>query len=278
MENQNLNREHKIYSSFEIKNLFFLAFKDSLIEENYLTYVYKTGIWFKNFYLAIYILSHIILLIYGIYLKSSFVYFITVGICLACTITFTVIKNELNSLFHIINCEIIAYFLLWISLLSVLICFIIEKNVSETQITRIIYLLVLIKNFSLILWSRLNYILWIIPCFINIGIIIFCSFFMKNHIFEDIVVEIITSLTCFGIKIFYDSILRKNFLEREEFKNILEYYKKLINSMSGLHITFSGNKLFNINDNVKSLINKINKNKNLRSKLNLFVYNFFTFF
>ena len=43
--------------------------------------------------------------------------------------------------------------------------------------------------------------------------------------------------------------------------------------MSGLHLTFSGNKLIYVNDNVKSLVQKMNKDNKLRSNFN-FNFNF----
>jgi len=164
--------------------------------------------------------------------------------------------------------EVIAYLLFWISLLLTLICFMNEEEIIELEILRMITSMIIIKNFSLILWSRLNFFVWIFLTMLNLGTIILCSSFLKGNIFEHFAVELITFLISFSFKIYYDFASRSDFLVIHKLKNELEYNKKLINSMSGLHITFSGDKLKFMNDNVKNLVEKFNKNNKLRSNFN----------
>ena len=103
--------------------------------------------------------------------------------------------------------------------------------------------------------------------------IIVFSFDSKKYIFEDIGIEIITCVISYYIKDNYERQSRDLFIEkfeRKKFEKYFEYNKKLVNSMSGLHFTFSKNNLIFSNDNVRNLLKKMLNNKNLKSNLNFF--------
>jgi len=91
-----------------------------------------------------------------------------------------------------------------------------------------------------------------------------------------IIIEFFSSIISFIIKKFFDSALRVTYLQTIKFQKYFDYNKKLINCMSGLHITFSKDRLIYMNDNTKSLINSLMENTD-KYKGNLF-NNFLIFF
>ncbi len=78
-------------------------------------------------------------------------------------------------------------------------------------------------------------------------------------------------LFIFAIKNFNDFNLRNLLIENIQLQNKLEYKEKLINSMTGLHVSFSGKRLEYMNDNVKSLLKTIKREHIQKSKF----FNFF---
>ena len=272
MENINLSYEKENLSP-EIKMKYMTPiFNDPFFERDYLSDVIQKGKTLFYFYSIIIILVNIGLLIYGCFYTSNKAFYISLGTFIGVNILLIIVHSRIDSLIPKSYLQITNYLTIWISLIVTLFCFIFEENILETKKTRLISLIILIKNFSLLIWSRTNIFLWITFFFINLAVILSSSFLMKDHIFEDITVEIITCVASFGMRNYYDYALRNSFLEINKFKSKFEYSEKLINSMSGLHITFSGNRLVFMNDNVKSLLLKMNKSDKLRSKIFIFIF------
>ena len=68
-------------------------------------------------------------------------------------------------------------------------------------------------------------------------------------------------------RIIYQNI--NGFFQTIKLQNYFDYNKKLINCMSGLHISFSKDRLIYMNDNTKSSLNSLMKNTD-KYKGNLF--------
>jgi len=114
-----------------------------------------------------------------------------------------------------------------------------------------------------------------------VAVIITCSLVSKKYIFEDIGVEIIICIISFILKKNSDILNRNYFVEnlkKQEYKELFEYSKKLINSMSGLHLTFSSKKLIYTNDNVRNLLKKMMESNNFKSIIFLKIKYYFIYF
>lgn len=254
-----------------LRKIFSKLFNEHTLEENFQCYIKQTQNNLIYLIMLIYFLSNCSLLIYCCFMTSKIIFIILLGISIGINLVLMLVYLKLNSVFIKSIFELCCYFLLWISLIIILFLMINEEeNILESKITRIISFIIIFKNISLVLWSRISYFIWFFFSLINIGIIITYIVLSENSEFEDIVIEMITCLICFGIKKYYDTALRSTFSEMNKFQNEKENQKNLINSMSGLHITFSGNKLIAMNDNVKSLLLKMETKKNLTSNFILF--------
>ena len=147
-----------------------------------------------------------------------------------------------------------------------------ELDFEDFRVIRLIYCLILIKNLSLLIWSRSNFIVWVIFSAIHITFLIISMIKLEKYnptLIGEIIFEVLTSIVSFAIKKFFDSALRVTYLQTIKFQKYFDYNKKLINCMSGLHITFSKDRLIYMNDNTKSLINSLMENTD-KYKGNLF--------
>ena len=154
-----------------------------------------------------------------------------------------------------------------------------EYDTEKHQALRIIHIFIGLKNLSLLIWSRSNFIVWVIFSAIHITFLIISMIKLEKYnptLIGEIIFKVLTSIVSFAIKKFFDSALRVSYLQTIKFQKYFDYNKKLINCMSGLHISFSKDRLIYMNDNTKSLINSLMENTD-KYKGNLF-NNFLIFF
>lgn len=265
MNDQNLKFANLIKSASEIKTKYFTSrFKDPKLEENYLSHLLQNMKNLTVTYMILLILTYVAMIIYGSFVIKIHFFFIVNSICLLLTLIFTLIYLLIDSPIIKSYIELTCFFLLSVDLITNSYSFK-EMNYEDYRALRIIYILIILKNLSLLIWSQTVFIFWLLFSLLNITYFILCITvfkFFNTSLIDEIAIEILTSLLSFGIKKFFDSVLRITFLERIKLKNYFDYNKKLINCMSGLHITFSGNRLIYMNDNTKSLLSSLMENEN----------------
>jgi len=259
-------------SSRKIQSRYFTpCFKDPLLEEKYLTNILSKKNYIFLAFLIIFIFSEIGMIIYGsFYIKNpelATIFYCFSSLCLVGNailsfLYYWFVKSPSKKSFM----ELASIILFTISLITYLFSFIVEG--VEFNFTRIIYLLIFSKYFSLLIWSQTHFLVWAYFFACDVAVIITCSFVSKKYIFEDIGVEIIICIFSFILKKNSDLLNRNYFVEnfkKQKYKEYFEYSKKLINSMSGLHMTFSTRKLIYTNDNVRNLLKKMMASNNFRS-------------
>ncbi len=262
-------------SSKEIKTKILTSFfVDENIERNYLSFIIENMKNLVLFYFSIIILIYITMITYGLFIIELEIFFMINGIFLIITLILFILYFFIKCPFKRSWIELSIFLLFSISLIINSYSFY-YMNFEEFRVLRIIYCLILIKNISLLIWSRTIFWVSALFCLMNLSffsiwIIIFKNF--KTSIIDEIVIEILFSFISFFIKKFNDSNLRITFLERIKYKEYFDYNKKLINCMSGLHFTFSDKRLIYMNDNIKSLLNNLMINENFKGKiLNKFI-------
>jgi len=280
MNSQNLHYAHLIKSTSEIKTRFLTSrFKDPVLEENYVSHLLKNMKSLIVTYLIMLILVYIALIYYGTLITKLEIYFIVNSICLLITFTLTIIYLSIKDHPYIKSyIELTCYFLFSFNLMITSYTYM-ELDFENFRVLRIIYCLILIKNLSLLIWSQSIFLFWLLFSVFHIIFFTLCVFVFKKFnasIIDEIVIEIITSIISFAIKKFFDSVLRITYLQTIKLQNYFDYNKKLINCMSGLHITFAENRLIYLNDNTKSSLNSLMKNtdKYKGNLLNLILFIF----
>ena len=261
-------------SSRKIQSRYFTpCFKDPLLEEKYLTNILSKKNYIFIAFLIIFILTEIGMIIYGsFYIKNpelATIFYCFSSLCLVGNailsfLYYWFVKSPSKKSFM----ELASIILFTLSLITYLFSFIAEG--VEFNFTRIIYLLIFSKYFSLLIWSKTHFFVWAYFFACDVAVIITCSFVSKKYIFEDIGVEIIICIFSFILKKNSDLLNRNYFVEnfkKQKYKEYFEYSKKLINSMSGLHMTFSTRKLIYTNDNVRNLLKKMMASNNFRSNI-----------
>jgi len=279
MKNKNLRYDNLVKSSSEIKTRFLTSrFEDPILEENYLSHILQ-----NMKYLTV---THLILC--NIIYISLFIYFSTLFQCknmniinsiiIVTTVILTIAYLLINNPFAKSYIELSCYFLSSISFMVFSYAFM-EYDNEKSQALRIIHIFIGLKNLSLLIWSRSNFIVWVLFSTIHILFLIISMIKLEKYnstLIGEIIFEVFTSIVSFAIKKFFDSALRVTYLQTIKFQKYFDYNKKLINCMSGLHITFSKDRLIYMNDNTKSLINSLMENTD-KYKGNLF-NNFLIFF
>jgi hypothetical protein len=270
----NMKSNELIRSSKEIKtNIFTTSFVDENIEKNYLSFIMENIKNLVCFYFTIISLTYIAMIIYGLFVIKLEIFFIANGISLAITLILFISYFYVNCPFKKSWLEISVFLIFLFSLIINSFSFY-YMNFEEFRVLRIIYCVIILIKFSLLIWSRTIFWVSSLICLINVSFLIIWIILLKNFktsIVDEIAIEILLSIICFVIKKFYDSNLRITFLERIKYQKYFYYNKKLINCMSGLHFTFSENRLIYMNDNIKSLLNSLMNDKNFKGKiLNVF--------
>ncbi len=266
-------------SSKEIKTKILTSFfLDENIERNYLSFIIENMSYLVWFYYSIIILIYIAMITYGVFIIKLKIFFIINGI-------FLIITLILLILYFFIKCPFkrswieLSIFLLFSIILIINSGIFYYMNFEEFRVLRIIFCLIVIKNISLLIWSRTIFWISALFCLMNLSFLIVWIISFKNFkttIIDEIVIEIFFSIIGFFIKKFNDSNLRITFLERIKYKEYFDYNKKLINCMSGLHFTFSDKRLIYMNDNTKSLLNNLMNSENFKGKiLNKFINKFY---
>jgi len=280
MKDQYLHYAGLVKSTSEIKTRFLTSrFKDPVLEENYVSHLLKNMKSLIVTYLIMLILVYIALIYYGTLITKLEIYFIVNSICLLITFTLTIIYLSIKDHPYIKSyIELTCYFLFSFNLMITSYTYM-ELDFENFRVLRIIYCLILIKNLSLLIWSQSIFLFWLLFSVFHIIFFTLCVFIFKKFnasIIDEIVIEIITSIISFAIKKFFDSVLRITYLQTIKLQNYFDYNKKLINCMSGFHITFAENRLIYMNDNTKSSLNSLMKNtdKYKGNLLNLILFIF----
>lgn len=272
MKDQNLQYSYLLKSASEIRTRFFnSSFKDPKLEENYLSHLIQNLKYLTVTIMILCNLMYIFMVFYGVFFINNKVIFIVNSLCLLITLTLIIIYFFIESPYVKSYIEITCFFILSISLIADSYGFM-EMDTELFRILRLISALIILKNLSLLIWSQSNFFVWLLFSTLHITFLILCKFIFENldsSFTSEIILELCSSLISFIIKKFFDSVLRITFLERIKFQKYFDYNKKLINCMSGLHITFSGDQMIYMNDNTKNLLTSLMKNK-INFKGNLF--------
>lgn len=257
MEDINLQYAEMIKSSSEFITKYFISsFKDPLIEKNYLTHIQRNLKSLRILYFFVYIITYFFLCINGfITTKNSLLIYIN-SIFLVITITLAIVyyiteSPHCRSLIEI-SCLVLKYIDL-----AILIYILIKEKHEEKIILQHFYYLIVYTVLSLFIWSKTIFFVWLIFNISN-GVMMVSYELTKDQLNEitgfDIFVKILGFFISYWIKKFYDSVVRINFLQKIKLEKFFDYNKKLIYCMSGLHITFGGNRLIYMNDNVNYLL------------------------
>lgn len=257
MNDQNLHYTKIIETSTEISaNFFNSKFKDPMLEKSYMYHLIQNTKFLNIVYFIFGIICYTSAIAFGYDIKII-IYHIINSACLIITVILTIVYFYNDSPQVRSYTQLICNFLFSASLITITYTFM-EMKLDEFWKIRIIYGLILIKNFSMLIWTKSNFVIWSLFCILHISFLIFFNVWFKESkadLFIEIIIEILASVASYTIKKLLDSILRVTFLLRMKFQDYFDYNKKLINAMSGLHITFTGNTLIYMNDNTKKLLN-----------------------
>lgn len=252
---------------------FFLTkfFKDPKIEQKYITLLISNNKSLKLLFLIFYLTFYTITFIYGLSnaIKLEVFYIIILG----CSI-----GTIISAIFYlfVIKCpyvkgwiELLIIFLYFLFISSSIFCFV-ESKMNEARIIRLIYSLIASKYLSLLIWSRSKSYIWLIFSLLTIAVLVLKNaVFKKNneYLADELIIEVVCFLMSFTTKNSNDSSLRFSFLQGIKFQEYFNYNKNLINNMTGLHMTFSGNDLIYMNDNIKNLLKTFMVNGKFNGKL-----------
>lgn len=259
MEIKYKNYSSELFKS-EIGSKFLSSyFINPQIEEKYLSHLIDTMKYLHLSYFILGLLTIIAILIYGMILKFNLIFAIVNSVNVILTIISMIAYYFTKTPYRKSYIQLGSMILINISIITNCLFFYMME-LEEFRILRIIYCLILIKNLSLLIWSRIIFIVSVILCLINLGCFVFCICTFKKFkvsIVDEIVLEILVSLVTFYIKKYYDYAMRLNFIERIKFVEHFIYSKKLVNDMNGFHISYCKNNLVYMNDNMKSLVDHL---------------------
>ena len=194
MEDFNIivNENDNTYTDQEIKTkLFTPFFTDQILERNYLTCRLSKEKNLFYFYSSIIILSHFGLIAFSIFFIYDKFLFILLGFFLFLTLILLFGHMKIKSVFLKSFLKITIYLTVSFSLILCLF-FLLDKNkYSQKTISNFIILIITTKNFSFLIWSQNNCILWVILFFMNITVITISSILIKNILYEGIIMEIL---------------------------------------------------------------------------------------
>lgn len=267
-ENQNLLYNEMIKSTTELKTKYFTtSFKDEEMETNYLTYHLENKKIQTVIYIVILILSHVSSIISGIFLKINlFLYYLVNSICLLTTCFALALYFVVKSPRRKCYIELLCFIMFTISVMSNSYC-LLKMNSESESVMRILYVMIIVSNLSLLIWTQTNFVIWLIICLLKNGyfvLLISLSKEFKSRVSGyEIASDILASICFFGVKKFYDNVIRITFLQRIKYQNFFNYNRNLINCMSGFHLTFSSNGLIYMNDNTRNLVNDLMGDKKI---------------
>lgn len=258
----------KSSSDFETK-FFTTTFKDPEIERKFLTHLLNNTKNLNLIFFISYILIYIAMIVYGFINNiKTYIFYINISISLINSVVFYILYScKAKSPFTKSNLELFIISFLFLCFVSNIFCFI-ESKLNSVIITRVIYIFMFSKYLTLLVWSRCKFYVWVIFALISIAILAIVSHAFENYKGENIgilsTIEILSFILVFCVRKFYDAAMRISFLQMIKYMKFFDYNKNLINCMSGFHMTFSGNKMIYMNDNIKSLLEALMDNNDIK--------------
>jgi len=232
-------------------------FNDAKVEDEFLDYDDKSKLKIRRVIFILISILYIFELIFGIFIIFlNFQYLIGIGICLFLhlIILLMIFKTQNKNWLKIMRYTICLIFIFNLFFIT---CNLIEMNADVYRILRMMYLQMLIKNLLNVLFMDNSLLISILLALCNFTFFIFYAVNLKekrSYIFFEISADIILSIVSFFVKKFFDETIRKIFIQKLKFKKLFDYNDNLINCMSGYHLSYYGNKLIYLNENLKNLV------------------------